>query len=197
MVLNGKPVKAGSDYKSFQEIEFEEEGNKFINEYTEEDLEEYYNEVKKRKFMGWNTKDIISEKKIKYVDETVFECTNKGKTPITYKLIFKEEEIEKRSFKVTGNLGVKLDGKIKKLKSGLDVKLKIEYSSSSTITKRSEWYAKLDVDNNTKLIVDIVGEGYIRNGVAAKYICWINCNSGEYEIFTISTQYYRMAKVQI
>lgn len=197
MVLNANPAKAGSDYKSFQEIHFDEEGNKFIHEYTEDDLKQYYDIVNSRKFMGWNCENIISEKKVKYVDETVFSCVNEGKTPVTYKISFKEEEVVKRSFSVTGSLGVELDGKIKKFKAGLDTKLKIEYSETSTMTKRSEWYAKLDVDTDVELTVSIVGEGYIQNGVAAKYVFWIRTQSGEYEIFTISTQYYRMEKRKI
>lgn len=197
VIFNCKVVKANCDYTAFQEINFAEEGKKFLSEITEEELKEYYKETQKAKFMGWNTYTITKSSKVKYIDETVFTCKNEGKTAVVYKIQFKEEEISKRSFSVTGNLSIDVDNKVKKLKAGLDAKLKIEYSESSTLTKRTDWYTKTDVDPGTKLTVDIVGEGYIENGVASKYFFFINTKNGGYEIFTIATEYYRLEKTQI
>ena len=42
-----------------------------------------------------------------------------------------------------------------------------------------------------------MGEGLISNGVAANYLFWIRTAKGGYEVFTVTTQYYRLEMVKI
>ena len=180
-----KTVKAsGGDYMSYPEIEFEEGGNKLLVDYTDEEIEKYYENINNTKFAGWNTYQFTKHKKVYYTVGTVFMYKN-------------EEKISKRSFSVTGNLEVSLKGDIKKLKAGLDTKLKIDYSESSTKTTRTKWSTKTTVDPNTILKITIKGEGYIEQGVASKYAFWIRIKRGAYEIFNVATEYYNMEKVRI
>ena len=198
IVFSTNTVKAsGGDYMSYPEIVFEKGGNKLLVEYTDSELDNYYDNVSGAKFRGWNTYSFTKHQKVFYNAGTIFMYKNEGTSSSTYNFEFHEEKITKRSFSVTGSLEVSLKGDIKKLKAGLDTKLKIDYSESSTKTTRTNWSTKTTVDPNTILKISIRGEGYIDQGVAAKYLFWIRQKKGAYEIFNVGTEYYHMEKVRI
>lgn len=188
---------SGGDYMSYPELVFEEEGHSLLVDMDDESLDGYYEKVDNKKFSGWNTYLFTKHQKVYYTAGVIFMYRNEGTSPSTYNFEFKEEEISKRSFNVTGNLEVSLKGDIKKLKAGLDVKLKIDYSSSSTKTTRTDWSTKTQVDPGTILKISIKGEGYIDQGVASKYFFWVRTKKGAFEIFNVGTEYYSMEKVRI
>lgn len=188
---------SGGDYMSYPEIKFEEGGYKLLVEYDDEELDDYYDKVNSPRFMGWNTYSFTKHQKVYYEAGTIFMYKNEGTSASTYNFEFHEEQISKRSFSVTGSLEVSLKGDIKKLKAGLDTKLKIDYSDSSTKTTRTNWSTKTSVDPNTILKITIKGEGYIDQGVAMSYSFWIRRKKGAYEIFNVATEYYNMEKVRI
>ena len=191
-------VKAsGGDYMSYPRLEFEEGGYKLLVNYTDDEIKEYYDKVNSTKFVGWNVYSFTTHQKVNYDVGTIFMYKNEGTSASTYNFEFHEEKISKRSFNVTGSLEVSLKGDIKKLKAGLDTKLKIDYSESSTKTTRTNWNTKTTVDPNTILKITIKGEGYIDQGVAMSYSFWIRRKKGAYEIFNVATEYYNMEKVRI
>ena len=190
-------VKAsGADYLSYTELEFENPKNKLLINYSDEELEVYDKKISSKKFSGWNTYYFKKHQKVNYTAGIKFMYKNEGTTAATYKFEFKEEVISKRSFNVTGSLEVSVKGEIKKFKGGLDTKLKIDYSSSSTKTTRTTWSTNTQVDPKTTLIISIKGEGYIDQGVASKYFFWVRTKKGAFEIFTVATEYYCMEKVR-
>lgn len=195
MSLNS--VKAsGADYLSYTELRFENSDNKLLYEYSDEELEEYDDKISSKKFSGWNAYYIKKHQKVYYTAGIKFMYKNEGTTASTYKFEFKEEVINKRSFSVSGSIEVNVKGEIKKFKGGLDTKLKIDYSSTSTKTTRTTWSTNTQVDPNTTLKISIKGEGYIDQGVASKYFFWVRTKKGAFEIFNVATEYYCMEKVR-
>ena len=191
-----KAEAKGGDYMSYAKLEFSNSRNKLLVDYKDEELEKYDEKINGRKFSGWNAYYITKHQKVNYTVGNVFMYKNDGTTPCTYDFEFKEEVISKRSFNVTGSIDMSVKGDIKKLKAGLDTKLKIDYSQSSTKTTRTSWSTKTQVDPGTTLIISIKGEGYIDQGVAAKYNFWIRTKKGAFEIFNVATEYYCMEKVR-
>ena len=190
-------VKAsGGDYMSYAELYFEDDSNKLLQEYSDEELEEYDDKISSKRFNGWNTYYFKKHQKVLYTAGIKFMYKNEGTTASTYKFEFKEEVINKRSFNVTGTLDISVKGDIKKLKAGLDTKLKIDYSSTSTKTTRTTWSTNTQVDPGTTLKISIKGEGYIDQGVASKYFFWVRTKKGAFEIFNVATEYYCMEKVK-
>jgi len=195
MSLNS--VKAsGADYLSYTELRFENSDNKLLYEYSDEELEKYDDKISSKKFSGWNAYYIKKHQKVYYTAGIKFMYKNEGTTASTYKFEFKEEVINKRSFSVSGSIEVNVKGEIKKFKGGLDTKLKIDYSSTSTKTTRTTWSTNTQVDPNTTLKISIKGEGYIDQGVASKYFFWVRTKKGAFEIFNVATEYYCMEKVR-
>lgn len=189
-------VKADSDYESFQEIEMIGDGC-FLEDFTDDDYKEYYKKVKKRKAYGWNVYYVNKNVKVRYVVTTHFSFYNDGNTPIVYEANFKEEKSSKRSIQATGSIDMEKTKSTKKFKGGLDAKLKLEYSKTDTIITTSAWNVKCSVDPGTILVIYTHGEGKISNGVATKYIGFVNVTKGGFEIFVATTQTYRMEKIKI
>ena len=44
-----------SDYLTYQEISFEHQGAKILEDYRSSDYDNYYQKMKKRRFWGWRT----------------------------------------------------------------------------------------------------------------------------------------------
>ena len=193
--INSASAK-GSDYMSYASMEFKNSGNKLLVDYTDRELNNYDEKINHKRFSGWNTYLFRKHQKVNYTSGIVFMYKNEGDTPSTYNFEYKEEVITKRSFNVTGSLDMSVKGDIKKLKAGLDTKLKIDYSETSTKTTRSSWSTKTEVDPGTTLIISIKGEGYIDQGVASKYVFLVRTKKGAFEIFNVATEYYCMEKVR-
>lgn len=187
---------SGADYMSYTELTFDNPKNKLLVDYQDFELERFDDKISSKKFNGWNTYYFKKHQKVNYTAGIKFMYKNEGSTAATYKFEFKEEVISKRSLNVTGSLDISVKGEIKKFKGGLDQKLKIDYSQSSTKTTRTTWSTNTQVDPNTTLIISIKGEGYIDQGVASKYFFWVRTKKGAFEIFNIATEYYCMEKVR-
>ncbi|MBP5445727.1 MAG: hypothetical protein J6Y28_06110 [Acholeplasmatales bacterium] len=188
---------SGGDYMSYTDLYFEDYHNKLLYQYSDEELDQYDDKISGKKFMGWNAYYFMKHQKVFYTEGIKFMYKNTGSTAATYKFEFKEEKITKRSFSVTGSLDVSVKGEIKKLKAGLDTKLKIDYSETSTKTTRTTWSTNTQVDPGTTLKISIKGEGYVDQGVASKYFFWVRTKKGAFEIFNIATEYYCMEKVKV
>lgn len=192
---NSSKLKANSNYKAFESIELK--SGKFLKDYTNKDYITYYRNVDQRKFMGWRTYVVTDEAKVTYKTETLFSYYNDGSTPIDYNYEVKRNEVKNVSVSATGNIGLKLDGSKDKFKGGLDSSLKIVSTSEDKLQIEEKFKLTLKIDPGTMLNLFILGEGRISNGVAASYIFWIRNYKGGYEVFTVTTQYYRLEKVRI
>lgn len=195
ITVNNSTLKADSDYKAYQEIELE--SGKFLSEYTEKEFKEYYKKVNKRKFFGWRVYEVHKDKKVTYKTETLFSYYNDGTTPIEYTYKRTKKESHSQSLSSTGSIGIDASGSVAKFKGGLSASLKITETEKYDASNQEETTYKASIDPGTMLNLYIAGEGKISNGVACKYVFWIRNKRGGYEVFTITTQYYRLEKIKI
>ncbi len=192
---NSLEVKANSDYLAFEEIEIK--NGEFLKDISKKELDKHYKKISKRQFYGWKTHNINVDKKVTYKTETLFSYHNDGTTPIKYSYSMKKKEVETRSLSSSGDIKVKVSGKMQKFDGNLDSQLKLSNTSTKSREVQEEYKIDLNVDPGTKLNLYIYGEGKITNGVAIHYMFWLVYKKGGYEVFTITTQYYRLEKVQI
>ena len=188
-------VKANEDYSTFQEIELS--SGKMLADYTDEEYEEGYKIVDKRKFWGWNTHTVNRDIKAKFVSETVFSYYNNGLTPITYEYSLSTTEVEKFSISATGNIGYTMKGQTEKFNHNLDTEIKINTNYETSSTTKEENNLEIVVQPKTVANLKIVGEAKVTNGIGAYYIFWIRFQRGGYEYFVVTTQYPRLEVLPI
>ncbi|PKK87687.1 MAG: hypothetical protein CVV63_00195 [Tenericutes bacterium HGW-Tenericutes-8] len=188
-------IRADTDYQAFESIEIYE--GKFLKDYTKAEYKSYYKKVTKRKFTGWRINIVHEDLKVVYKTETIFSYYNDGTTPIKYEYKFEGSNTSSRSITSTGEIGINVSGPIKVFKGGLDAKLKITSSYETTKKETETFKMTMDIDPQTMANLYIHGEGLITNGVACRYWFWIPFDKGGFEVFVITTQYYRMEKVKI
>lgn len=184
-----------AEYRNFEDLDII--NGKLIDEYDDKELKPYYKKVNKRTFSGWRIETINNRSKVRFISETKFSYYNDGTTPIEYKYTSEESETKKYSFSSTGSIGLKLDKNGAGFKSGLNSSLKIDVKNDSQKVTKEKYELKMKVDPQTQVTLYYYGEGYLTNGLAAKYFLWLRTNRGGYEIFEMSSQYYRLEKVRI
>lgn len=178
-------------------VSHEIDTGKLLKDYTEKDYEKAYQMTGGRKFDGWRLYQ-VNDFKIRYVKEIVFVFTNdKGATPIDYKYTLKESKVAKKEFNVTGSIGIKMNGDVKKMKGGLDAELKISNKEFEEVNIMEESKIEVKVDPGYTLSLVIFGEGTVINGVGINYFFWIETERGGYEVFTKTCEYTRLLKSRI
>ena len=188
-------VEASESYNTFQEIEIY--SGKMLADFTDEEYEEYYKEVDKRRFWGWRVKTVNKNIKAKFISETVFSYYNNGQTPITYKYELSRSIVDKFSISATGTIKYKMEGNVNKFKHNLDSEVKINVTSEAVTTTKEENNLEIIIDPKTVANLRILGEATITNGVAAYYIFWIRIQRGGFEYFVVTTQYPRLEVLPI
>lgn len=195
ITIDKSTLKADSDYKAYQEITIF--GGKFLSEYTNSEFKSYYKKVNKRKFWGWRVYEVNKDRPVVYKAETMFSYFNDGDSPIEYTYKHVKKDSKTRSLSATGSISVDVSGTVEKFKGGLNTSLKLTDTTKIDTSEQEETSLKTKIDPGTMLNLYIAGEGKISNGVACNYIFWIRREKGGYEVFTLTTQYYRLEKVKI
>lgn len=193
IICNINTAFAAANYENYQEINFVDGGDLLVDM----NISNYYDNIKKRKFVGWNIHYINQRKKVTYKTDTLLDYYNSGTTPIKYEYKMTRKDKTCFSISVVDNLDLKVEGEVKKLDTSLSNKLKIETEYGRTLEIDEQTNISIDVDPKTQLIIYTYGEGYITNGVAAKYICWIRTQRGGFEYFEPTTQYTKVVKRKI
>ena len=195
LTLSNTIIKADSNYKAYEELNLE--SGKLLSEFTSSDFTKHYKKVTKRKFYGWRINQVNTNIKVTYKTETLFSYYNDGYSEIEYTYEQTKKNTKTRSLSSTGSIGVNVSGTVDKFKGGLDGSLKITDSDTTTDLIEENYKLKVSVEPGTMLNLYIYGEGLISNGVAANYLFWIRTAKGGYEVFTVTTQYYRLEMVKI
>lgn len=188
-------VKADADYKSYEEITIY--GGKFLSDFTDSELKKEYKKVDKRKFWGWRINEVNKDCKVVYKTETLFSYLNDGYSPINYEYSTKSKRTKSVSLSSTGTISIDLSGTVEKFKGGLSTSLKIVETEKEDFENIEETKLKTSVDPGTMLNLFIMGEGKITNGVAVNYRFWLKRYRGGFEVFTVTTQNFRLEKVKV
>ncbi len=193
--VNNSCYAASDDYQTFSQMKLS--SSKLLKNYTENELDEYYKLINKRKLEGWRIAYINKNIKANFVSETVFSIYNTGSSAIEYEISTVSEEINKISISYTGSISAKVSGSVKKFKGGLDASLKIESESNETMSLKTTEKFSICVDPHTKVSMYIAGSGYLTTGVACNYLFWFVKQKGAFEYFQITDIYPRIEKVAL
>jgi len=193
-VLTQSETIHASQYLTYQEIEFENRGNRLLRDYTAYDYDVLYRRLGGRRFWGWRTHTHIDNERVMFKKETLYIIRNEGKTPIRQNYVFNTSEQEVTQVSTTGSLGVDASGKKGNFEAGLDAQITASYSNARTVKMEETVEIHIDVDPLTELHVIIYGEGLISSGVGRQYRFFRNVNEGGWEIFTLTTEYYSIVK---
>ena len=195
-VITKQTVTAG-DYQTYQDVSFEFRSVKLLEDYATSDYTKYYKLLKKKRFWGWRSFIVFENEKAYFTRETLYVIENDGTTPITETFSFKSSKTTKVQYSASGSVSVNASGKKGGFKLGLDNQLKSTISGSSSSMLEEKVSIKVLVDPQTKLLVQIKGEGKITNGVAKYFRFYRNVKKGGFEIFVVTTEYYSLEKVKI
>ncbi len=189
-------IKAADDYNGFDEILLD--SGKLLANFTDAEYKEYYKEIEKTKFWGWNVHVVNNKVPFTYIARTVYETTNEGDDSITYEITVTTETEVKTVINASGSISYGLTGTgTKKFKHDLDAKVSLEYKYQITEGQTKTEKIKIPVEGKTKLLVTITGSGYLTNGVASYYMFWVNVEKGGFEYFTITSEYQTVEKIAI
>lgn len=181
-----------NEYTSFNEVMLAD--GKLLSNFTEEELNEYYQAVKKRKFWGINVQVVHQNVEATYLSSTLYSVDNQGDTDVDYELDIVVETANKTTWNVSAGLSGTAKGTVESFKSDLSAKAGVDYSSTATESRTETQKMKLKVEKNSRAIVYLMGSARVTNGVCACYICFINVATCGFEYFTLVNQYPRLEK---
>ena len=179
-------------YETYNEIIMV--NGKLLRYFTEEEMKEYMKHVKKTTFWGVNVYTVNQNVEATYISSTLYNVENKGDTDVSYELDVVVDVSNKTSLSVSGSLSGTAKGSIKSFKTDLAAKVGIDYSSTTTTSRKETQKLKVTVEKGSRAIVYLIGSARVTNGVCACYICFINVASCGFEYFTLVNQYPRMEK---
>lgn len=190
-------VSSASEYLTYQDITFKHNGMVMLDSYSNSDYDKYYDKVSEKKFWGWRTYEVFKTEEVYFVKDTLWVIENEGFSDITETFTFSSESSVKKQYNVSGSLALKGSGDTMGIKLGLDQKLSNSITATTESSIEQEFTIKIIVDPNTKLFVEIKGEGKVSNGVAIYYRFWRAVKKGGWEVFLVTTEYYSIRKVVI
>ncbi|MDE7162245.1 MAG: hypothetical protein K2N65_05765 [Anaeroplasmataceae bacterium] len=183
---------AEDSYETFNEVMMV--NGKLLRNFTDEEMQEYMKHVKKSTFWGVNVYTVNKNIETTYISSTLYNVENRGDTDVSYELDIVVETSNKTSWSVSGNLSGTAKGSIKSFKTDIAAKAGVDYSNTTTNSKKETQKLKLTVEKGSRAIVYLMGSARITNGVCACYICFVNVASCGFEYFTLVNQYPRMEK---
>ena len=183
---------AEESYETFNEVMMV--NGKLLRYFTEEEMKEYMKYVKKTTFWGVNVYTVNQNVETTYISSTLYNVENRGDTDVSYELDIVVDVSNKTSWSVSGSLNGTAKGSIKSFKTDIAAKAGVDYSSTTTQSKKETQKLKLTVEKGSRAIVYLMGSARITNGVCACYICFVNVANCGFEYFTLVNQYPRMEK---
>lgn len=168
-----------------------------LEAFSSEEYQMYYKKVKRRKMFGWRIHYVHDRIDITYIKETLFSYYNDGYTAIDYEYQMTYESSSLFEIQATGTIAFTTKDDGRSFKNKLDASLKISTDYKTTTTTKETVDIHIKVDPGTQVDLYIYGEGYITNGVAARYVFWFRRNLGGFEWFEKTTEYQRLEKIKI
>ena len=103
----------------------------------------------------------------------------------------------KVSFSTSGQISGSGSGNINKIKAEASAKAGVEYSNSTTISRKEKQTMKITVEPGSRCIIYLTGNLTVNNGVCAYYEFFYRSLYGGYEFVTLESQYAKIEKVKI
>jgi hypothetical protein len=192
------PLMVRADqYLSYQEIVFENDDAKLLEDYSAEDYTNGYQGLNKRLFVGWRHRVIHKQEPVDYIAETKLKISNNGFSTIKHTITLTTKSETKFQITASGKIGIDIKGDIKKFKGSLDAEIKTEIQYTKTSSQSETFEFVIIVDPGTYVTIKTRGEGVVSNGVARHYFLWILTDEGGWETFTITTEYFEIIKEKL
>jgi len=193
----GVSLVRSEDYKNYQEIVFDSDEAFLLKDFTEDNYQEYYKDLSKKKFIGWKINVVHANENVEFVSETKLKISNNGYSSIKHNISLETKEETNYQISATGGIKLEVKGDVKKFKGKVDADIKASISYSKLTTNKEKYDFEIIVDPKTYVKILTKGTGEVNNGVGKYYFFWINTKSGGWETFTVKTEYYEIVKERI
>lgn len=186
---------AETDYQSFVEIMLT--SGKLLKNFTSRELDELLPKTDGTYFFQAVVYPVTKNVQASYISNTLFSVHNKSNTDITYDVDVQVEMNNKVTFSSSGQISGSTSGTINKVKAEASAKSGVEYSNSTTISRKEKQTMKITVEAGSRCIVYLTGNLTVNNGVCAVYEFFYRSVYGGYEFVTLESQYAKVEKVKI
>ncbi|MDE5714974.1 MAG: hypothetical protein K2I42_02470 [Anaeroplasmataceae bacterium] len=187
-----KTYADNDSYETYNEIIMAT--GKLLANFTEEEMKEYKQYVKKRRAYGVNVYVVNKNIETTYIASTYYSVDNRGSTDVSYELDIVVETSKKTVLKFSGSASGTGKGTIKSFKTDIAAKAGVDYSKTNEESRKETQKFKLTVEKGSRAIVYLMGNARITNGVCSCYIAFIELTNCGFEYFTLINQYPRMEK---
>jgi hypothetical protein len=195
-ILFSTEVKA-EDYQTFQEVVFNNDDALLLKDFSKSDYDDYYDEIKRKKFIGWKLFVANENEEVEFVSETKLKIYNNGYSTIKHDIKLESKEETKYQISATGGIKVNVKGNVKKFKGSVDADIKASISYTKTTTNKETYDFQIIVDPKTYVKIVTRGTGEVNNGVGNYYFLWIRTKKGGWETFNVTTEYYEIIKERL
>lgn len=189
-------VNAASGHEGFSEIILKGDG-KLLAEMTDEEIEGGYKVMGKRKFWGWRHHFFLIQAEANYVGAVIFAKANRTNQPVTINYVLQEKEYTENSWKITGSISGKIQGKIKVADGTGNVGGSGEKKDTESYTRFEETKFNVILEPNQRLVFHITGGCLVTNGVSKHFIFGITSRKGSWEYVEVLTRYHELLTTEI
>ncbi len=186
---------AETDYQSFVEIMLS--SGKLLKNFTTQELNNLLPKTDGTYFFQAVVYPVTKNVQASYISNTLFSVHNKSNTDITYDVDVQVEMNNKVTFSASGQISGSSSGTINKVKAEASAKSGVEYSNSTTISRKEKQTMKITVEAGSRCIVYLTGNLTVNNGVCAIYEFFYRSIYGGYEFVTLESQYAKVEKIKI
>lgn len=183
-------------HENFEHITIVGQG-KMLRDFSDDEYETHYDQVKGRPFYGWKVHYVNRNVKVTYTSETLFAYYNNGLSAISYQYKSVKKQIDSYSLSVSGGIKLKTNKNTKIFGEGLDASISVTSKWDSKQEETEEINIRVSIEPKTQMVLYMYGEGLITNGVAKNFIFWIEANKGGFEVFNVTTHYQRLEVIPI
>lgn len=183
-----KTVKGSELLNSFEFVNLS--NVTLIDEYSEEDLEDHYEDVKKVKMFGWNYKMLNKNQLITFTERTLYSTFNKTMAIETLNYTEKVKEVTTVELSVKGSLSVDAKAGSGKFSGGLSRKIESELSVKKTNQVEIIKDINVPIFPMSKSTLQVQGRANVSNGVASKYIFFIRTKLGAFQKVDVLNRTY-------
>lgn len=194
----GKSLYAYSEtgHNDFRTIEFVNPDCRLLKNYTQTEIDYYYDSLARKTF-GWSTFYLNIEEEATYTGITIFSRANSTSMPITFDYSLKDVSFSQVSVSVSGSVSAKVSGSIKKISLGGSGEVSAKKATESSTTTEMKMAINFKIQPGTKLSMNITGVCYVTTGVSCYRFLGIRLRHGAWEKIDVDTIIYEVKEEAI